>query len=432
MYFRLDSADPLFDRVTGGGALADEFSRARSAAQAALCELLGSAADGQAAAFLGLTEQTGDLRALEAVTSSLRARFRRLCVLGTGGSSLGGQAIIGALVPRGHRDGRSLVFLDKIDPVSFDAALEGADFAEVGFLSISKSGATAETVAQTLIVLERLSRVVGAARAGEHFLFIVEPGDSPLRRLATRLGALVLDHHPKLGGRFSVLSLVGLLPALYLGLDALALRAGAGAVLAEARRSSARQPAALAEAAAFSATLLNAGCHNSVLMSYGDVLQPFARWWQQLTAESLGKDGRGLTPLLARGSADQHSLLQLYLAGPADKFFTLLGPVAGRPGEAIASPLAAALGMPYLGKQTLDSLFVAEADATAAALGEAGRFVRRFALGTLDAATLGGLFMHFLVETVLIAKLMGVDAFTQPAVERGKVLARQFLEGRTP
>jgi glucose-6-phosphate isomerase len=339
---------------------------------------------------------------------------------------------MGALAPLGGRDGRRLAFLDNIDPASFDTAFDGVDLSEVGFLVISKSGATAETVAQTLFVLDRLARAVGATRAGPHFIFVVEPGDSPLRRLAARLDAVVLDHDPNLGGRFSVLSLVGLLPALFLGLDARALRTGAVAMLEEARRSSERQPAAAAEAAALSVTLLNAGRRSSVLMTYGDSLQPFARWWQQLTAESLAKDGRGLTPVLARGATDQHSQLQLYLAGPADKFFTVLGPVPGTPGATIAPALAEALGIPYLGGRTLDALFAAEADATAAALEEAGRPVRRFGLESLDAATLGGLFMHFMVETVLVAKLIGVDPFNQPAVERGKVLARQFLEGRTP
>lgn len=432
MSFRLNIADRLFDHIGGAGVSTIDFARARGEANRVLGELVGSAAREHAPAFLDLAGRDQDVIALGGVAAALRARFARLYVLGTGGSSLGGQAVAGALAPRGARDGRRLSFLDNIDPVSFGAALDEGDIAEAGFLAISKSGGTAETVAQALIALERLSRAVGAARAGEHFVFVVEPGDSPLRRLAARLGAIVLDHDPRLGGRFSALSLVGLLPALYLGLDGHALRAGASAVLAEARRSSARAPAAVTEAAALSVALLNAGLRASVLMTYSDALQPFARWWQQLTAESLGKDGHGLTPLLARGATDQHSQLQLYLAGPADKFFTIVGPVPGDHGAAIAPALAEALGIAYLGGRTLDALFAAAADATAAALEEAGRPVRRLALAALDAATLGGLLMHFMLETVLIAKLIGVDPFNQPAVERGKLLARRFLEGHAP
>ncbi|MSO74920.1 MAG: glucose-6-phosphate isomerase [Alphaproteobacteria bacterium] len=431
MSFRLTITDGPIVRLGDVRSSAGAFRLLLGEAQTALTDLIRSSGG---SAFLGLAERTDDLGALERLAGALRGRFKRLYVLGTGGSSLGGQAIAGALVPSGqHGDGdRRLVFLDNIDPVGFDAALEGIALREAVFLSISKSGATAETLAQTLIVFERLSRTVDAARIGEHFIFVVEPGDSPLRRLAGRLGAVVLDHDPNLGGRFSALSLVGLLPALYLGLDARAMRAGAASMLADAGRSNEHQPAAVAEAAALSVTALNAGLHGSVLMTYGDALQPLARWWQQLVAESLGKDGRGLTPIVARGSTDQHSVLQLYLAGPADKFFTILGPAPAPAGTVIEPSLAEAIGIPYLGGTTLDRLFTAEADATAAALKEAGRSVRRVALTRLDAPTLGGLLMHFMVETVLIAKLIGVNPFDQPAVERGKVLVRQILEGRTP
>ncbi len=431
MSFQLHMADRPLDRTGVAGMRAGALRRSVGDAQHALSELLAGVTKDRATAFLSLAERTDDLTALERVAATMRVRFKRLYVLGTGGSSLGGQAIVGALSVSGTRDGRRIVFLDNIDPGPFDAECDGVAFGEAGYLSISKSGSTAETVAQTLIMLDRVSRVVGVERAGEHFTFVVEPGNSPLRRLAAGMGAVVLDHDPNLGGRFSVLSLVGLLPALYLGLDARALRSGAATVLAEARQSNVRQPVAAVESAALSVALMNEGRHGSVLMSYGDALLPFSRWWQQLIAESLGKDGRGLTPMLARGATDQHSLLQLYLAGPADKFFTILGPVPAPQGTAIAPALAGSIGMPYLGGHTLDALFAAEADATAGALEEAGRPVSRITLDALDAATLGGLFMHFMVETVLIAKLVGVDPFNQPAVERGKLLARQRLERRT-
>jgi glucose-6-phosphate isomerase len=263
---------------------------------------------------------------------------------------------------------------------------------------------------------------------------IVEPGDSPLRRLAGRIGAGVLDHDPALGGRFSVLSPVGLVPALYLGLDAWGLRAGAAAVLNDARlprdvTSAALHPAV--EVAAWLVALLEAnGIANVVLMSYGDALRGYGEWWRQLVAESLGKDGKGLTPQLARGATDQHSQLQLYLAGPADKSFIVLGPVRRETGERIEPEVADALGIAYLGGHGLAALFAAEAEATAAALIEAGRPVRRILLAALDARTLGALLMSAMLEVVIMAELIGVNAYDQPAVERGKVLARERLAGQ--
>jgi glucose-6-phosphate isomerase len=230
-----------------------------------------------------------------------------------------------------------------------------------------------------------------------------------------------------------VLSLVGLLPALYLGLDVGGVRAGASAVLAAARAATAATAHPAAEGAALSLALYDGcGIGSAVMLIYCDALLPFGRWYQQLLAESLGKNGKGLTPLIARGVTDQHSALQLYLAGPADKFFTVLGPVARSGGVPLDRALASSLGIAYLGGRTLDELFAAEASATAAALVEARRPVRRIALPALDAQTLGALFMHFMLETVLMAKLLGINAYDQPAVEHGKLLARQLLEKGVP
>ncbi|MGD9537538.1 MAG: glucose-6-phosphate isomerase [Alphaproteobacteria bacterium] len=402
----------------------------RAAAQHALGRLIAALDEGRSPAFLALPERIDDREVLEREAAIMRARFRHLVVLGTGGSSLGAQAIVGALAPGGVQGGRRITFLDNVDPDGVARAFDALDLDETGFLAISKSGSTPETLAQAMLALERVKRRVGPARAGQHFAAIVEPGDSPLRRLAGQIGAPALDHDPALGGRFSVLSLVGLVPALYLGLDAWGLRAGAAAAINEARNATEAAPHPVAEAAAQLVGSNEAsGVGSVVLMGYGDALRAYGQWWRQLVAESLGKDGKGFTTLLARGTTDQHSQLQLYLAGPADKSFIVLGPARREAGERIAPKLAAALGIAYLGGRSLDELFAAEADATAAALAEAGRPVRRIALEALNARTLGGLFMNAMLEVVVIATLIGVNPYDQPAVERGKRLARERLEG---
>jgi glucose-6-phosphate isomerase len=291
-------------------------------------------------------------------------------------------------------------------------------------IAISKSGTTAETLSQFLVLLPRLGEALGPS-VGEAIVAITEPGDNPLRRLTTRLGATVLDHDPGIGGRYSVLSLVGLLPALIAGLDAQAVRRGAAGVwrrlLAEGTDSPPAVGAALAVAAA------RAGLSQTVLMPYADRLAEFGLWFRQLWAESLGKGGNGTTPIRAVGTVDQHSQLQLYLGGPRDKLYTVITVPSAGVGRRIDRALADDSRLGYLVGHGLGDLFAAEARATYETLARNGRPTRLIALERLDEEVMGALFMHFMLETILTARLIGVDPFDQPAVEEGKVLARRYL-----
>jgi glucose-6-phosphate isomerase len=168
----------------------------------------------------------------------------------------------------------------------------------------------------------------------------------------------------------------------------------------------------------------------TVLMPYVDRLAPFGLWFRQLWAESLGKDGKGTTPVRALGAVDQHSQLQLYLAGPADKLFTLLVLQQDGQGALLPPDLAGDPALAYLAGRRLGDLLAAEQRATATSLLRHGRPTRVLRLPRLDEASLGALFMHFMLETIIAAALWGVDAFDQPAVEQGKVLARQYLGER--
>ena len=165
------------------------------------------------------------------------------------------------------------------------------------------------------------------------------------------------------------------------------------------------------------------------MMPYADRLAPFALWFRQLWAESLGKDGAGTTPIRAIGATDQHSQLQLYLDGPADKVFTLITPALWGSGPRIDGTLAAAAAAaPELVGRTVGDLVAAQQRATAETLAAAGRPTRVIRVERVDERTLGALFMHFMLETILAAGLMGVEPFDQPAVEAGKQLARRYLE----
>jgi len=165
----------------------------------------------------------------------------------------------------------------------------------------------------------------------------------------------------------------------------------------------------------------------SILLTYCDRLAPFGHWYRQLWAESLGKHGKCTTPVPAQGTVDQHSQLQLYLDGPKDKLFTLLTLESNAPGPRIAQSPNDDAELAYLGRRNLGELFDAAAEATAGALIARGRPLRRIALGRLDEEALGALFMHFMLETVLAAALMGLDPFGQPAVEEIKIRLKAAL-----
>ena len=368
--------------------------------------------------FLAYADARDDLAALEGPVRDWRGRYRRLVVLGTGGASLGGQALA-ATGPESER----LLVLDNGDADRLDRVLNGPDLDRTGFLVVSKSGATAETLAQALLVL-------GDAGPGSVAAVVTQPGESPLRHLAAHFDLPVLDHDPTLGGRFSALSLVGLLPAMFAGIDGAAARDGAQAVLTAALEAPSPERSAPAVGAALAVAAMRAWpAASMVLMPYGPNLHPLGLWYRQLWAESLGKDGQGSMPILAPGPVDQHSQLQLFLDGPGGNLFTILAapdPVPRR----VEAALAEAIGAGYLGGHSIGELIAAQARATATMLTDAGWPVRRLGVAAADARAVGALMMHFMLETVVAAHLLGVDPFDQPAVERGKELARRDLEAK--
>ncbi|HEX3974006.1 MAG TPA: glucose-6-phosphate isomerase, partial [Stellaceae bacterium] len=321
-----------------------------------------------------------------------------------------------------------LYFLDNIDPATFESLFAAIDPARTGVVAISKSGGTAETMSQFAICIEFLRTKLDPDAVGRHTIAITEPRDNPLRMLAMRLTTPILDHDPGIGGRYSVLSNVGLLPAMLAGLDVAALREGAGETLDAALNATDPRDSAPALGAAIGVALSEK--HNigtTVILPYVDRLAHFGLWFRQLWAESLGKDGKGTTPIRAMGTVDQHSQLQLYLAGPADKMFTLVTSDMAGKGPVVSPDLASDPSLAYLTGKHMGDLMDAEQRATEQAFLRNGRPTRRFHIARLDEKTLGGLLMHFMLETIIAADLFGVNAFDQPAVEEGKVIARQYL-----
>jgi glucose-6-phosphate isomerase len=421
-------------QVGAHGVADNAFATMLATTQGALDSLRAQHADGSLP-LLRLPDKRDDIPGIELAARRLADGATDIVMLGTGGSSLGGQTLaqladyavpgIGAL-PRAPR----LHFIDNLDPESFSALLAALPLATTRFVAISKSGGTGETLMQTAAAVEALRQAGLESRIGDLILGLSEPAAgnkrNGLRDLLAPYRAPILDHDPGVGGRFSVLTNVGLLPAAVLGLDIAAVRAGAMRALAPVleRKAPAEVPAAVGAALAVT---LAAGKPIAVLMAYADRLERFTRWYVQLWAESLGKDGKGTTPHGALGPVDQHSQLQLFIAGPRDKLFTVITVDAAGRGPRIAADLAQACGEPGFAGKTIGDLVAAQGRATAETLARNGCPVRTMHLDRLDEASLGELLMHFMLETIIAARLLGVDAFDQPAVEEGKVLAKQYL-----
>src|ERR1700761_345874 len=372
--------------------------------------------------LLGIPTRTDDLRAATKQAAALKG-FTTVAVLGIGGSSLGGQALTALRkVTKPYVE-----FHDNPDPFSWARALKRFDLKKTHFIAISKSGGTAETLMQVLTAAEALERA-GVKKLAKHFTIITEPHQSALADFADGIGAVKLDHPLGVGGRYSVLTMVGALPGLAMGLNFKQLRAGAQAALEQVLNAAppADAPAACGAALHYALSQQNK-LATTILWPYADDLAGFGGWGREVWSESLGKQGQGSTPVSVLGPVDQHSQLQLFRDGPGNALFTLMAVDTKGKGPAAPKARANMLGLKYLAGKKLGDLVDAEARATAQTLFKNGRPVRRIHLAKVDEFHMGALMMHFMLETIVMGKLMGVDPFDQPGVEEGKVLARQYL-----
>jgi glucose-6-phosphate isomerase len=423
------------ERIGSHGIGADVLKAALARAEGALDRIRAWHAD-RTLPLLRLPETHADLETIRDTARQLADRATDIVILGTGGSSLGGQTLAqlaGFAVPGvgALRAPPQLHFIDNLDPDSFETLLARLPHATTRFVAISKSGGTAETLMQTIAALSALREAGLQTRIPDIFLGISEPSRSGkangLRDLLGKFRVPMLDHDTGVGGRYSALTNVGLLPAALLGLDIAAVREGAAIALAPvlAKKPAMQVPAAVG--AALSVALSERGKAISVLMAYCDRLQRFTHWYVQLWAESLGKNGRGTTPLAALGPVDQHSQLQLFIGGPRDKLFTVITVAGAGADPSMDGDLAKLAGEPGFAGKSIGDLVAAEGRATAETLAKNGCPVRTIHISKPDEEALGELMMHFMLETIVAAHLLGVDPFDQPAVEEGKVLAKKYL-----
>jgi glucose-6-phosphate isomerase len=401
-------------------------------------------AQAQSFAHFRILSEKDDIEEAAAAYGALSEGADAIVIFGTGGSSLGGQALAqlggwfipGDYGPAGPRRPR-LRFYDNLDGRSFMRGLRSLDIPKTRFIAISKSGTTAETLAQVATAFKFIEDLGHKSLIPKLFLGVTEPAKpgaaNGLRSLFRARGIPILPHSTEIGGRYSAFTTVGLIPAMARGLDVTAFRAGGLDVVRQLTSATMPEehPAAVGAAASIGLAK-DLGVTNSVMMPYSDRLERFGAWYVQLWAESLGKGGQGTTPIATLMPVDQHSQLQLFMDGPPVHFMTVLRITAAPAGEdalPILPALAAEAGAPYLAGRTIGDLVQAQQKAITDAFAEAKRPVRTIGMDRLDERTMGALMMHFFIETILAADLLGVDPFDQPAVELGKRLMRQYLVG---
>ncbi|MFN2374911.1 MAG: glucose-6-phosphate isomerase [Candidatus Binatia bacterium] len=364
------------------------------------------------------------------LADELAAEFDTMIVLGIGGSALGTKAVLDAVSPALRPRRMSVHVADNVDPSSFTALLASVDLRRTCFNVISKSGGTSETLAQFLVVRERLAAAVGEKNWPRHVVVTTDPEKGHLRAMVQSLGLRSLPVPAGVGGRFSVLTAVGLLPLAAAGIDIDLLLAGARhADTVCAVEDPRANPAAL-HAALLCLALQEKDWNIHVLMPYSDGLLRFAEWYGQLWAESLGKaratDGSivetGQTPVRALGATDQHSQVQLYVEGSRDKVVTFIRVASHENDIEIPARDGDAEEFAFLGGTTMGELLNMEQQATELALADAGRPTSLITIERSDEGALGQLFHFFEVQTVIAGGLLGIDPLDQPGVEAGKRL----------
>jgi glucose-6-phosphate isomerase len=368
-----------------------------------------------------------------ASAAQIRENFKYFVVLGIGGSALGPSAVAQALVHLKYNDlspakrkGPKFFVEDNIDPERMKALLDVIDIKKTMFNVITKSGATSETMAQYLIIYDLLKKKLGA-KAKDHMIATTDSKKGNLIKIARAEGFKTFFIPSGVGGRFSQLCPVGLLPAAVLGIDIKAMLEGAAYMDKLSRNPDIYENPALM-AAALSYISMKKGKNISVMMPYADSLKLMADWYCQLWGESLGKSRdnsgnlvyAGQTPVKALGVTDQHSQLQLYTEGPFDKVVTFIGVSKYRKKFKIAKGCEDIPDVGFLGGHTLNELIEAERKATQYALQKAGRPSATIILPQVNAFTIGQLLYFFEMQTAFCGAMLDINAYDQPGVEEGK------------
>ena len=350
-------------------------------------------------------------------TEKFKRNKRNFVVFGTGGSNLGARALINTLT----KQPKNILFFDNIDPLFFQDEIINLDLNTTGFIIISKSGTTPETLSQFGSIINIAREKNNLDMLFKNCLVVTEFKDSPLFNIAKKNNCTLLEHKKDIGGRYSIFSNVGMIPAILAGLDVKKVHLGASKVI---ENSDFLDTFKFAQIFKFCSSN---NYFSNVMMTYSDGLTYFGKWYLQLWAESIGKKDRGITALHAVGTTDQHSQLQLYLDGPKDKFFTFIKSNYHNKGLKIDSKIMKEESVNYLINKTMGDLMHAEQDATIDTFKLNNFKFREILLSEITEEAMGGLMANSIMETIAACIYFEVDPFDQPAVEQGKTLTKKYL-----
>lgn len=343
--------------------------------------------------------------------------------IGIGGSALGPEMLLSAL---GDSSGVEFVFINNIDPDDLCRKLDKVDIKESLIYVVSKSGTTAETVAGMSILINKLLEAgIKESDFKDYFVFCTDPEKGELRKLSKEWNVKTLTIPSNVGGRFSVLTPVGFLPALFAGIDAMDILEGAEDI--KKHLFDPKVGEEFFKLAFWIKDLHDKGVNQTVMMPYSSLLKEYSAWFVQLWAESLGKNGKGLTPVPGYGATDQHSQMQLFMEGPKDKVLFLVEVENFHQDYSLKNSLSAEC-FKNLSSFSLGQLMKAEFEGTLTALKENDRHVVHLKIPSLQAEYLGQLILFAECLTVMVGELLKVDPFNQPGVEAGKKYANEWLK----
>ena len=387
-----------------------------------------------------------DLNMIKQMANSIRKKCDNFVVLGIGGSSLGSEAIFKALchchhneLPKARRNGAPRFYVeDNVDPEKLQGLFDIIDLARTVFCVVSKSGNTTETLAQFFTIKNMVSEKLNGAWK-EHFVFLTDNNDGFLNRFVKENNLEKLYIPTDLGGRFSVLSPVGLLPAAVLGLNIDEMIEGARLMVKCARVKEIWKNAPLLSAA-FDYLNYKKGKNMAVMIPYSEALEFLDDWFCQLWAESLGRtkndDGLGSstigqTPIKALGTSSQHSQFQLYLEGPDDKIFTFIGVQNFKSDIPLSSDMNNLYGQNVTENRKFGDLFNIERIASTLALASYKKPSETIIVSEVSERVLGKLFMFFMLKTAFVGSMLEINPFGQPAVESIKLAVSAILKSDT-
>ena len=338
------------------------------------------------------------------------SRYNNIIIFGIGGSILGTKCIYSFFKKKIKK---RVFFFDNLDSNLHLEFKKIKNLKKSCFVVVSKSGNTVETITNLSIVFSK-------SLIKNNLFVITEIKDNGLIDIANKFNAEIVEHKDFIVGRYSVLSEVGMLPAALMGLNIKKFRNINKLLQNKFFVSS------LIKSVASIYTLYKKGINNSVVLSYDSDLNDLAYWYQQLIGESLGKKGKGITPILSFAPKDHHSMLQLYLDGPKDKFYTFLSSSHKEDNNKI-SAINIPDNMSFLKKRNIESILKAQSKATMNIFKLKSIPFRQFVFNKKEEVELGKVFTFFVLETILLARLLNINAFDQPAVDQVKIETQKIL-----